>query len=100
MRAFGPSSTRATATVAARSCSSASGMPRIAVSGLARKFCTITSWRWPYSRIARRIAKIASTRSARSSPMPIRMPVVNGTPTRPASSSTRRRTAGSLSGEP
>ena len=39
-------------------------------------------------------------RSWASSPMPTRMPVVNGTPTRPASSSTRSRTAGSLSGEP
>ncbi len=75
-------------------------MPRIAVSGLARKFCTMTSCREPYSRIARRIAKIVSTRSARVSPMPTRRPVVNGTPTRPASSSTRSRTAGSLSGEP
>ncbi len=32
--------------------------------------------------------------------MPTRMPVVNGTDSRPASSSTRSRTAGSLSGEP
>ena len=32
--------------------------------------------------------------------MPIRTPVVNGTFSRPASSSTRSRTAGSLSGEP
>ena len=78
----------------------ASGAPCIAVRGLARKFCTITSWRCPYSRWLRRISKIASTRSACVSPMPIRMPVVNGTPTRPASASTRSRTAGSLSGEP
>ena len=100
MRARGPRISRATATVAARSRSSASGMPRIAVSGLARKFWMITSWMWPYSRAVRRIAKSASARSAWVSPMPIRMPVVNGTPTRPASSSTRSRTAGSLSGEP
>ncbi|GAA3007486.1 hypothetical protein GCM10020229_19050 [Kitasatospora albolonga] len=32
--------------------------------------------------------------------MPISTPVVNGTALRPASSSTRSRTAGSLSGEP
>ena len=75
-------------------------MARIAVSGLARKFCTMTSWMWPYSRAIRRIACSDSARSARVSPMPIRMPVVNGTPTRPASASTRSRTAGSLSGEP
>jgi hypothetical protein len=59
--------------------SSASGMPRIAVSGLARKFWTMTSWMWPYSRASRRIAKSESARSASVSPMPIRMPVVNGT---------------------
>ncbi len=35
---------RATATVATSSSSSASGMPRIAVSGLARKFCMMSSW--------------------------------------------------------
>ncbi|MGC0383307.1 hypothetical protein RKD33_003524 [Streptomyces sp. SAI-129] len=35
---------RATATVATSSSSSASGMPRIAVSGLARKFWMISSW--------------------------------------------------------
>ena len=32
--------------------------------------------------------------------MPMSSPVVNGTERRPASSSTRRRTSGSLSGEP
>ena len=56
---------RATATVAARSRSSASGMPRIAVSGLARKFWMMTSWMWPYSRAVRRIANSESARSAR-----------------------------------
>lgn len=100
IRAFGPSTSRATATVAASSCSSASGMPRIAVSGFARKFWTMTSWMWPNSRMAFRIANSDSARSSIVSPMPIRMPVVNGTPTRPASSRTRSRTAGSLSGEP
>ena len=34
------------------------------------------------------------------SPIPTSSPVVNGTDSRPASSSTRSRTAGSLSGEP
>jgi hypothetical protein len=46
------------------------------------------------------MAKIDSARSARVSPMPMRIPVVNGTPHRPASSRTRSRTAGSLSGLP
>ena len=96
----GPRTSRVTAIVAARSSSSASGTPRIVVSGLARKFCTMTSWMPPYSRATLRIAKIESARSARVSPMPIRMPVVNGTLLRPASSSTRSRTAGSLSGLP
>jgi len=75
-------------------------LPAIAVSGLARKFWTIISWMWPCARAADRIAKIDSARSVRFSPMPIRMPVVNGTPTRPASVSVRSRTAGSLSGLP
>ena len=48
----------------------------------------------------RRSAKIDSARSVRVSPMPISRPVVNGTESRPASSSTRSRTSGSLSGEP
>ena len=39
-------------------------------------------------------------RSARVSPMPIRMPVVKGTRARPAASKVASRTAGTLSGEP
>ena len=74
----GPSTSRATATVAARSAISASGMRAIAVSGFARKFCTMTSWIPLYARAILRIAKIESTRSASVSPMPMRMPVVNG----------------------
>ncbi len=96
----GPSISRATATVAARSPSSASGIRAIAVSGFARKFWMITSWMPPYARATRRIANSVSTRSAGVSPMPTSRPVVNGIAIRPASSSTRRRTAGSLSGEP
>ena len=75
-------------------------MRAIAVSGFARKFCTMTSWMPPYSRATRRIAKTESARSAAVSPMPIRIPVVNGTLLRPASSRTRSRAAGSLSGLP
>ena len=100
IRTRGPSTSRATAMVAISSSSSASGIRAIAVSGLARKFCTITSWTPPYCRAVRRIAKIESARSASVSPIPISTPVVNGIDDRPASSSTRSRTAGSLSGEP
>ncbi len=100
IRAPGPRTSRATAIVAARSSRSASGTPRILVSGLARKFCTITSWMPPYSLAIFLIARIESARSRAVSPMPMRMPVVNGTEQRPASSSTRSRTAGSLSGLP
>ena len=47
-----------------------------------------------------RIASSASMRSSRVSPMPIRMPVVNGTFSSPASRIVSSRTAGCLSGEP
>ncbi len=60
----------------------------------------ITSWIAPNSRAILRMAKIDSARSVRFSPMPTRMPVVNGIDSRPASSSTRSRTSGSLSGLP
>ncbi len=100
MRADGPRTSRVTAITAASSSSSASGLARIAVSGLARKFWMITSWMPWYCRATRRIANSASARSSYVSPIPISTPVVNGTALRPASSNTRRRTAGSLSGEP
>ena len=100
IRIFGPSTIRATAIVAARSCRSASGSFAMAVSGLARKFWTIASWMWPCARAAERIANSDSARSVRFSPIPIRIPVVYGTPTRPASVMARNRTAGSLSGLP
>ncbi len=70
------------------------------MSGLARKFWTITSCRPAYCRATARSAKIVSARSARVSPIPTSRPLVNGIESRPASSSTRSRTAGSLSGEP
>jgi hypothetical protein len=78
----------------------ASGAERMAVSSLARKFWTITSCTWPWRRWAARIAKTVSARSRSVSPMPTSSPVVNGTAWRPASSSTCRRTAGTLSGLP
>ena len=48
----------------------------------------------------RRSAKIVSARSVSVSPMPTSRPDVKGIECRPASSSTRNRTSGSLSGEP
>ena len=69
------------------------------VPGLARKFCTITSCRWPCRSCSARSASSASSRSARVSPIPIRIPLVNGIRSSPASSIVSRRRAGSLSGE-
>ena len=77
-----------------------SGASAIFVPGLARKFCTITSCRWPWRSCRSRSASSASTRSRRVSPMPIRMPLVYGIARRPARSIASRRTSGSLSGEP
>ena len=77
-----------------------SGASAIFVPGLARKFCTITSCRWPWRSCRSRSASSASTRSRRVSPMPIRMPLVYGMARRPARSMASRRTSGSLSGEP
>ena len=96
----GPSTSRATATVARKSSNPASGAAAIAVWSLARKFCTITSWMWPNSLCSRRIACRVSARSASVSPMPTSSPVVNGTDNRPASVRVRSRTSGSLSGLP
>ena len=69
------------------------------VPGLARKFWTITSCRWPYRSCKSRSATSASSRSARVSPIPIRIPLVNGIRSSPANSIVSRRRAGSLSGE-
>ena len=100
MRMSGPMTSRATATAATYSRRSASGTPCIAVRGFARKFCTITSCTCPCRSCASRSATSDSARSRSVSPIPTRMPVVNGTRARPASSMTCSRTAGSLSGEP
>ena len=74
----GPNTRRATAIVQAWSSRVGSGAPLMRVPGLARKFWTITSWMCPCRSCTSRIASSASMRSARVSPMPIRMPVVNG----------------------
>jgi hypothetical protein len=91
---------RAQAIVQRSSSSGGSGASAIFVPGFARKFWTITSWTWPCSPWAAAIARSASSRSARVSPIPIRIPVVNGTRASPARRSVSRRAAGSLSGEP
>ncbi len=85
-----------------QTCSSSEGSaaPAMRVPGLARKFWMMISWMWPWRSCTSRMASSASMRSARVSPMPIRMPVVNGTRARPAASSVASRTAGTLSGEP
>ena len=100
IRASRPSTTRAVATAARYSWNPASSAPRIAVRGFARKFCTMVSCTCPCRAAASRIASSDSARSRRLSPMPTRMPVVNGMRASPASSMTRSRSAGSLSGEP
>ena len=48
------------------------------VPGLGRKFWTITSCTWPWRAWLSAMASRARTRSIGSSPMPTRMPVVNG----------------------
>ena len=63
-RAFGPSSSRETATAATYSCRSRSSCACIAVRGLARKFWTMTSCTCPCRWADARMARIASTRSA------------------------------------
>ena len=50
----------------------------MAVPGLGRKFWTMTSCTWPWRAWLAAMASRASTRSARSSPMPTRIPVVKG----------------------
>ncbi len=68
----------------------------MAVSGLGRKFWTITSCTWPCRACDAAIASRASSRSDRVSPMPTRMPVVNGMASWPAASSVARRRSGCL----
>ena len=96
----GPKMRRATAMVHTCSSSDGSAASAMRVPGLARKFWMMISWMWPWRSCRSRMASSASMRSARVSPMPIRMPLVNGTRARPAASSVASRTAGTLSGEP
>src|SRR6266545_469013 len=96
----GPNTTRAVAIVARYSSASGGGDACMAVPGLGTKFWTMTSCTWRYFRSRSRMARRDSARSRRVSPIPTRIPVVNGIDRRPASSMVRRRTAGTLSGEP
>ena len=88
------------AMVQTSSSSAGSGAPAMRVPGLARKFWTMISWMWPWASCRSRSASSESMRSARVSPMPIRMPEVNGTRAAPAAAMAASRRDGSLSGEP
>ena len=91
---------RATATVHTSSSGGQGAADHIAVPALGRKFWTITSCTWPWRRWLAAIASSASTRSARDSPMPTRIPVVNGMPTSPAASSVAKPPGRGLVGRP
>ena len=69
--------------------------------GAGTKFWRITSWMWPCSRVQRgeRLERVAS-RSCSVSPMPTRMPLVNGILSSPAARIVSRRRAGCFVGEP
>ena len=95
----GPSRIRATAIVHRWSSSDGSGCEAMRVPGFARKFWTMTSWTWPCSSPSAFSASSASIRSSRVSPMPMRIPLVNGIASSPASRIVSSRRAGSLSGE-
>ena len=69
------------------------------VPGFARKFWTMTSCTCPCSSPSALSARRASIRSSRVSPIPIRIPLVNGIESSPARRIVSRRRAGSLSGE-
>ena len=93
-------SSRAAAIVQRWSSSDGSGWSAIRVPGFARKFWTITSWRWPWRRwSARERLERLEPLGSRVSPIPIRIPLVKGIRSSPASSIVSSRRAGSLSGE-
>ena len=84
----------------ARSSAGQGAARAMAVPGLGRKFWTMTSWTWPWRPCEAAMARRAASWSARSSPMPTRIPVVKGMASSPAASRVARRRAGSLSGAP
>ena len=100
MRTSGGKITRASA-IASR-CTSAgqAGERCMRVPGFGRKFWTMTSWICPWRAWLSAIASSAAIRSSRVSPIPTRMPVVNGIASSPAASRVARRRSGVLSGDP
>src|SRR3954451_10592006 len=60
----------------------------------------MTSWRWPCSACTAASASSAAIRSSGVSPMPTRMPLVNGILSSPAARIVCRRSAGSFVGDP
>ena len=68
--------------------------------GCGTKFWRITSWMWPYSRCSSASASSDAIRSSGASPMPTRIPLVNGMRSSPAARIVSRRTAGCLVGDP
>src|SRR4051794_17095751 len=60
----------------------------------------MTSWRWPCSACTAASASNAAIRSSGLSPIPTRMPLVNGILSSPAARIVSRRSAGSFVGEP
>ena len=95
----GPSRMRATAIVQRWSSSDGSGWEAMRVPGFARKFWTMTSCTCPCSSPSAFSASSASIRSSRVSPIPMRIPLVNGIESSPASRIVSRRRAGTLSGD-
>ena len=92
----GPSRMRATAIVHRWSSSDGSGCEAMRVPGFARKFWTMTSCTCPCSSPSAFRASSASIRSSRVSPIPMRIPLVNGIESSPASRIVSRRRAGNL----
>ena len=72
----------------------------IAVPAFGKKFCTMTSCTLPYLACAAARSARASMRSRRSSPMPTKMPDVNGMASSPDMHRVSIRRCGSLSGAP
>ncbi len=91
-----PRTHRASATTRANHRGTGSAERRIRVSALALKFWTMTSCIAPVDWARSRRANSESTTSSLVSPIPTRIPVVNGTRIRPAASMVATRSAGSL----
>ena len=97
----GPNTIRAIAMVHSMSSASGSGARAMPVAGLGAEILHDDFLDVAVAPVQiARCASSESIRSARVSPMPIRMPVVNGTLSRPAAAMVASRAAGALSGEP